>query len=375
MQLEGVRVLVVGAGPAGLSAARSLHLAGATVRLVERSPHPTGEGAGLYLPGNAVRALSQLGLDAEVTERAHRIERQRFSDHRGRRLFEVRADEVWSGVGACLALPRAELHAVLLAGAGAVPITWGAGPVDVTIDGPRVAVELDDGSAADYDLVLGADGIHSRVRRLAFGAAVVPRPVGQYARRFVVAGAVEPADLDRTWSVLLGRGTSFLTIPIGGGRVYCYCDGPADSAQTSLRELLAGYAAPVPELLALLEESPGATVQEGAIEELDLPSWSHGAVLLIGDAAHATSPNMAEGAAMALEDAVVLVESLASAPDVAAGIALFQQRRDPRTTWVRAQTHRRDRARSMAPVVRDLVLARFGHRIFMSNYRPLREPA
>ncbi|HEX5087894.1 MAG TPA: FAD-dependent monooxygenase [Nocardioides sp.] len=373
MHVAGLRVLVVGAGVAGLAAARTLHGAGASVRVVERSDHPTAEGAGLYLPGNAVRALRELGLEAEVTERAHRIERQRFSDHRGRRLFEVEVEQVWSGVGACLALPRAELHAALLAGVGEVPVTWGTRPDDVTIDGQRVAVGLDDGSAGDYDLVLGADGVHSTVRRLAFDAAPDPRPVGQHARRFVVAA--EPAGLDRTWSVLLGRGASFLTIPIAGGRLYCYCDGPADSAAIPLRELLAGYAAPVPDLLDLLEESPGTTIQEGIIEEVDLPTWSRGSVLLVGDAAHATSPNMAEGAAMALEDAIVLTESLTTAPDVASGITLFQQRRAPRTTWVRNQTHRRDRARSMPPVVRNPLLAGFGRHIFMSNYRPLREPA
>ena len=78
---------------------------------------------------------------------------------------------------------------------------------------------------------------------------------------------------------------------------------------------------------------------------------------------------------MALEDAVVLAESLTSSPDVPGGLALFQQRRRPRTDWVREQTHRRDRARGLPPVVRNLVLGRFGRRIFLGNYKLLREPA
>jgi len=376
MRMEGLRVLVVGAGLAGLAAARTLHRAGASVRLVERSEAPPGTGTGIYLPGNAVRALRQLGLEAEVTERACRIETQRFADHRGRLLFEVRVDQVWSEVGACLALHRADLHDALLAGADDVPITWGTRPAGLTIDGDRAAVALDDGSTDHYDLVLGADGLHSSVRTLAFGAAD-PTLVGQYAHRFVLAGAAGEDEARGTWSVRLGRGTSFLTIPIGGGNLYCYSDGPADSRETALRDLLGGYAEPVPGLLDRLDDSSAGAVavQGGLIEELDLDSWSRGPVLLVGDAAHATSPNMAEGAAMALEDAIVLAESLGSAADVAAGLALFEQRRRPRTDWVREQTHRRDHARGLPPVVRNLVLRRLGRRIFLGNYEPLREPA
>jgi len=373
MRLDGLRVLVVGAGLAGLAAARTLHRAGATVRIVERSPGPAREGTGLYLPGNAVRALRGLGLAREVEERAHRIERQRFSGHRGRLLFEVDLDEVWRDVGACLALPHRELHDVLLGGAEGVPIAWGARPVGVEVHRGRALVELDDGTADDHDLVLGADGLHSTVRRLVLGGPG-PRPVGQHARRFVLADATDEADT--TWHVRLGRGTSFLTIPVGGGRVYCYCDGPVDSGGTPLPQLLAGYAEPVAGMLGRLEESgAGVAVQAGAIEEVDLDSWSHGPLLLVGDAAHATSPNMAQGAAMALEDALVLAESMAAAPDVAAGLTMFDQRRRPRTTWVRDQTHRRDHARGLPPLVRNQVLGRLGRRIFLGNYRPLREPA
>ena len=190
MRLEGLRVLVVGAGLAGLATARTLHRSGATVEVLERAAGPSTEGTGLYLPGNAVRALRDLGLEAEVTERAHRIERQRFADHRGRLLFEVGVDELWPGVGAVPRPARADLHAVLLAGAGEVPIRWGVRPVELTIDDHHVTVEVVHGSAGDYDLVVGADGLHSTVRRLAFDGRE-PRPVGQFAHRFVLAGAAD----------------------------------------------------------------------------------------------------------------------------------------------------------------------------------------
>jgi 2-polyprenyl-6-methoxyphenol hydroxylase-like FAD-dependent oxidoreductase len=375
MRGDGVRVLIVGAGIAGLAAARTLRGWGAVDEVVDRAAAPVSEGAGVYLPGNAVRALDSLGLGARVTEMAVRIERQRVADHRGRLLFDVATDEVWAGVGPCLALPRAQLHRVLLAGVPDVPIRWGHGPQAVTVDESGVTVEFSDGVRDRYGLVLGADGLHSTVRRLAFDG-LVSRPVGQYARRFVVARP-EAAPI---WSVLLGRNTSFLTIPIGDGGMYCYCDGPLTDPPPPLRTLLDGYAEPVPTLLdaldALDEASGGSAIGHAdAVEEVVLDSWSRGAVLLIGDAAHATSPNMAQGAAMALEDAIVLAECLTATAGVADGIAAYERRRRPRTEWVLRQTHRRDRTRTLVPAVRNQVLKQFGKRIFHANYRPLRERA
>jgi 2-polyprenyl-6-methoxyphenol hydroxylase-like FAD-dependent oxidoreductase len=212
--------------------------------------------------------------------------------------------------------------------------------------------------------------VHSTVRRLLFGAAGV-RPVGQLGWRFVLDG-VPGVD---TWSVLLGRGTAFLAM----GRVYCYADTLErdDNRATSdpvseIRGNFTGFAEPVPGILSELGD--GETIHTATIEEVMLDSWSRGRVLLIGDAAHATSPNMAQGAAMALEDALVLAEVLTAEPTVAAAIKAFEARRRHRTDWVCAQTHRRDHARNLAPKIRDLTLRTVGRRMFRSNYAPLAAP-
>jgi 2-polyprenyl-6-methoxyphenol hydroxylase-like FAD-dependent oxidoreductase len=176
---------------------------------------------------------------------------------------------------------------------------------------------------------------------------------------------------------MLGRDATFLAVPIGRGRVYCYCDAPLDAISepqggdvaTRLAELLSGFAAPVPAILEALD--PHVPVHVAPIEEVSLDQWFYGPVLLIGDAAHATSPNMAEGAAMALEDGQVLAECLASERSIAQALGRFQARRRPRTQWVMAQTHRRDRTRSLPPALRNLVLRSWGKNIFHSNYRPL----
>lgn len=168
MRGDELHVLVVGAGIAGLAAARTLRGLGATVELVERAASPEAPGAGIYLPGNAVRALDTLGVGAEVAARSVRVERQRTSDHRGRLLFEVSTDDLWQGVGNCLALPRADLWQVLCSGLDDVPIRWNLSPVELAEHSHGVRVSLSDGKAVDYDLVVAADGVHSTVRRLTF---------------------------------------------------------------------------------------------------------------------------------------------------------------------------------------------------------------
>jgi len=199
------RILVVGAGIGGLAVARTLARAGFSVEVVEREPAWDEAGMGIYLPGNAARALRALGLEQAVLERAVVIPRQRVSDDRGRLLMEVDLAELWDGVGPCLALPRAQLQAVLLDGARDVPIRTGVDVRGLSERDGTLSVEFGDGTAGEYDLVIGADGIHSTVRRLAFGSEATAQPVGQVGWRFTTAC---PAEIT-TWSVMRGPSSTF----------------------------------------------------------------------------------------------------------------------------------------------------------------------
>lgn len=371
---SGLRILVVGAGIAGLGAARALMQRGFAPDVVEREPTWTHSGAGIYLPGNAARALRALGLESAVAERASLIAHQRLCDHRGRLLADIDLADLWGDVGPCLALHRSDLHDVLASHGQPVPIRMGLAVQRLSEDDNTVTVKFSDATADRYDLVIGADGVHSTTRQRTLGARAV-RPVGQRAWRFVTQCPPEVT----TWTVMLGRRLAFLAVPIGRGQVYCYCDAPADGTPEPqggevtgrLAELLSGFAAPVPAILDAL--GPDGAVHVAPIEEVILDRWSYGSVLLIGDAAHATSPNMAEGAAMALEDGLVLAECLASERGIPQAMARFQAQRRPRTQWVLAQTHRRDRTRNLPPTLRNLVLRRWGRNIFHANYSPLLE--
>jgi len=201
-------------------------------------------------------------------------------DHRGRLLADIDPHELWRDVGPCLACPGGELHAVLR-------------------DGVAVRLGRTVRTLRRLEGALGgpADGRDQRP----------PVPVGQHSWRFLTACPPQAT----TWTVLLGRGASFLTVPVGQGMVYCYCyadittdgtaGGPDDDPVRRLRERFAGFAAPVPQLLEQLDDP--AQVHIAPIEQVAEERWGQGAVVLVGDAAHGMSPNMTQGACLAFEDA------------------------------------------------------------------------
>jgi 2-polyprenyl-6-methoxyphenol hydroxylase-like FAD-dependent oxidoreductase len=291
--------------------------------------------------------------------------RQRFFDHRGRRLVEIDVRRYWEGVGGCVAISRAALHEALRADETELPVRLGLSVTDLDDQGK---LRFSDGSTGEYDVVVGADGVRSTVRALAFGGPSA-RSVGQASWRWVAAGFPEIGE----WTVMLGRGRAFLTVALGDGSVYCYADvnadDPADAQGPRWRAQFADFAGPAPRLL-----EHGGDAYFAPIEEVVPPAWTKGRVVLVGDAAHASSPNMAQGAAMALEDALVLAEELETSRPLTEALAEYQRRRTSRVAWVQEQTHRRDRTRSLPPLVRNLTLRLAGERIFDSNYRPLLEP-
>ncbi len=359
-----MRILIVGAGIAGLALAHALHRRGGTPEVVERVSDWQPIGAGLYLPGNAVRALRELGI--EVPPDANPIRRQCFLDHRGRRLAEVDVDRWWDGVGGCVAIRREALHVALREATADVPVRLATSVTNLE-DGEAPRVTFSDGSSGSYDLVVGADGVHSTVRLLALGGPPAAF-VGQLSWRFVADGFPELTD----WTVMLGKGSTFLTVSLGEGAVYCYADvstnEPEGAADRDWRRSFTGFADPVPRLL-----EQGAEAYFAPIEEVAPPAWRARRVVLVGDAAHASSPNMAQGAAMAVEDALILGELLTDGRSVDDALTGYVAQREARVAWVQEQTHRRDRTRNLPVAVRNITLRLAAERIFRSNYGPLRD--
>jgi len=365
------RVLVVGGGLAGLTVSIALTRAGSHVEVVEKANQWADVGAGMYLPGNAHRAMESLGIGAVTRDRGFQIKRQVFSDHTGRTLAEVDLQEFWGSVGPCLAIARADLHRALRDEAPGVDLRLGVEVASIEKDGAAARVDFTDGSDGKFDLLVGADGLNSSVRRHMSGK-VQPSPVGQVSWRFIVNGDAELSN----WTVMLGGERTFLAVPLGKSRVSCYLDlsshegtDPTRGDPGRLEELFGDFAAPATGLIRTATES--GPVHFEVIEEVVTDDWVTGPVVLVGDAAHATSPNMAQGAAMAFEDAVVLTQCLTDRATVPEALAAYVTRRLPRIRWIREQTHRRDRIRSLPAPVRNLSLRLAGNRIYRSNYAPV----
>ena len=366
------RVLIVGGGLAGLALAIALRRQGLSAAIVERASDWAATGAGLYLVGCATRALRALGIADDAARNGCVIRTQTLFNHRGTRVAEIDAEAYWKGCGPCLGLARSDLRNLLVEQAAPSHIRLGMTVQSLRQHEDHVWVQLSDGSRETYDLVVGADGIRSSIRRLEFGDSG-PNFRGQVGWRFIVR---RPPGLDG-WTVFLGPGSAFLMLPISDDVVYCYADkssaqpiqDPAQGSIERLREDFADFASPVREVLA--QFGSGKPIHFSPIEEVAHQCYGRGRVVLIGDAAHAMSPNMACGVAMAFEDALVLAEIVSRMGAASEVVPEFVRRRSARVGRVRQQTDRRDRLRSLPPMIRDVFLRLLSGRLYKANYQPL----
>jgi len=366
------RVLIVGAGMAGLSLAIALRRQGINPEIVERQATWPTHGAGIYLVGNAMRSLRFLGVADDVLGKGSVIRTQTLMNDRGRKLAEIDTGNVWASCGPCVGVRRSDLQEALVKELGTANLRFSTTVDTLKQREEAVAVRFSDGTERDYDLVVGADGVRSSIRQQIFGESN-PRFCGQVAWRFL---ARCPPSITG-WTLFAGRHGAFLFIPVGGDQAYCYADAavaepmhdPIEGRVERLRSRFADYSSPVPEALAELK-SPDQ-IHFGAIEEILQEPWATRNILLVGDSAHATSPNMASGAAMAFEDSLVLAKLIGSEREVGQVIDEYSNQRAARVRWVHEQTHRRDRIRSLPPVIRDLLTRYFAVRFYRANYGPL----
>ena len=332
------RALVVGAGIGGLGAAAALAQRGVAVDVVELKPDNTVYGVGINQPSNALRALKSLGVLDEIVEHGFVYDRVRFCDLDGHLFAEIPHGTTVGGVPPNCALPRRELARILLGAAtrAGADVRFGR-TADVTPAGDRVAVGFDDGAGAEYPLVVGFDGIRSSVRRQVFGDEHEPVSTGYGAWRVTMP---RPSEVTCP-SVFQNYGTKAGYIPLTRDTMYMLAVTPAppglhydpERLVDHLVEVLQGYGGLIGELRDALR--PGDDVVYGVMEQVFLPRpWHSGRVVVAGDAAHACAPHLTQGAAMALEDAVVLAECVEATSEVEGSLSRFEDRRYDRARFV-----------------------------------------
>lgn len=369
---DAERILIVGGGIAGLTVATALHQHGFVPELIERSVAWPAIGAGINLPANGVRVLRALGLGEAVERAAVEIRRWSFFDQQGELLCATDLQDLWREVGPCLGITRVKLQEALLSGAADVRHRLGISLTGLTQDSGSVEVRFSDATSGTYDLVVGADGIRSTVRELAF-ASSSPAYAGQMVWRSLIPGR-PPGMVDMM--VLMGETSFFGLVPMGRGQTYGFGALVGERFEDAhagrldrFRRRFAEFAPPVPAYLAGLQADHD--LHCGPIEWVELDAWYRGRVVLIGDAAHAGPPHMGEGGCMAMEDALVLADELRTGSTVESALEAYALRRRPRADWVQLQSRTAAQSWALPPVQRNAVLRERGDQIFRDRYRPL----
>jgi len=369
----GLPILIAGGGIAGLTLSTALRQRGFDVQLIERNTVWDALGAGIAVQPNGMRVLSQLGISAAVEQAGAIVRGWLLRDQQGEVLCDVDLEALWGDLGPLIGIERTKLQHAFLSGSAAVSCRLGTWVTSLNQGDYCVSVAFNDGTAGEYRLVVGADGIGSTIRQIALGTAL-PVYGGQMVWRSLVP--IRPPEYDDCVQFWLGDGCFFGLCPVGEGRTYGFAnvaeprfyDG-LEGRLERLRKRFAGFGGIVRDYLAALKCDE--QLHCGPIEWLDVDRWHRGRVVRIGDAARASSPMMGQGGSMAMEDALVLAETLHATPHVATAIEMFVRRRRPRTDWVQQASRAVGEMLHMPPQARSAALRERGNRAFCDRFQPL----
>jgi 2-heptyl-3-hydroxy-4(1H)-quinolone synthase len=365
-----VNVLVIGAGIGGLSSALALARAGHEVTLVEKMERFEPAGAGIVLAPNAARALESLGV--ELASRGYALPSLDLVRADGRLIQRIQSEQLDARYGPTWALSRPALHEALLAALpSSVVVRLGTAVTDLLEKKGGVEVQLD--RTRRYDVAVAADGLRSAVRDRVLGAAPI-RYSGVTCWRGLVANPGFAGSIE-AW----GGAVRIGVVPLAQRQLYYFLVISAPRRAPSLewpdgfQKAFGHFRGEVARLFDVLREPPPL---HHDLDELEAPVWGRSRVFILGDAAHGMTPNQGQGAAMAVEDALVLVKAMA--PGVEGALHRYRSLRHARVRRVQLDSRRLGRiAHWRAPLarwLRDGLLGALPESAGRAQYRRVVDP-
>ena len=334
------KVLVVGGGIGGLCAAIALRRKGVEVDLIELRPEWTVYGVGIIQQSNVVREMAKLGVLDGYLGAAFPFEDVSICTPSGQQLARIPGQRLAGPeYPANVGISRRALHDVLCGTAIELgcSLRLGLSVESLEQDATGVDVLFTDGSRGRYALVVGADGLFSKIRSILFGDKYQPHLTGQSVWRYNFARRPE---IDHLANFLGPEGNAGLC-PLADGLMYMFVTShepgnpwmTVDTLATEMRKRISGFTGLIGELREQITDAAAVVYKPLEVVFVDEP-WYRGRVVLIGDAAHATTPHLGQGAGMAIEDAVVLSEELTSAGTVVEQLQRFMARRFERCKYI-----------------------------------------
>lgn len=338
-RVKDLSILVVGGGIGGLTSAIALGRKGFEVEVIERDPDWSVYGVGIIQQGNVIRAMTELGLIDDYISAGFGFDRVQVYIPTGQCVADIPTPRLVEGYPGNVGIGRRALHKVLgdrAKGAGA-KIRLGITAETLDDDGEGVSVTFSDGSTGRYDLVIGADGLYSQTRAAIFPDAPKPEFTGQSVWRY---------NFKRTPDVIALQAyegeTGIGLVPLSDDLMYMYVTTPEpgnpwyakEDLASAMRSKIAGV--PSPAIQALV----GQITQDDEVVYKPLEwmflegAWHKGRVVLLGDAVHATTPHLGQGAGMAIEDALVLADELVAADAIEPALTTYRNRRFERCRYI-----------------------------------------
>lgn len=336
--MRDLNILVIGGGIGGLTSAIALRNKGHRVTVIEKDPDWAVYGVGIIQQSNVIRAMHELDLLDDYLAAGVPFDSVAIHTPDGTKVAEVPSPRLVEGYPANVGIGRPALHKVLgdrTKGAGA-DVRLGVVAQSIDDLGDRVRAVFSDGVTEEFDIVIGADGVYSDTRQAVMPNAEKPEFTGQAVWRY---NFERPADLNSLHAY--NGPTGIGLVPISEELMYMYVTTPEpgkpfypkDGIAKAMREKLDGAPSQIQELADQITDDEGVVYRP--MDQMMLyGDWHSGRVVLLGDAVHATTPHLGQGAGMAIEDSLVLADEIAKHDTPESAFSAYRNRRFERCKYI-----------------------------------------